>query len=107
MGEVLVAIPPAAWTAVGVVLAALVAAVGAFIGSWVTNRRNAKVDAGQLALEYAKGLRDDVDDLKTQVAALKAESNAYRSHAHVLHEWGGYVETPERPRPVWPQMLPR
>jgi hypothetical protein len=100
-------IPTPVWAAVGVVVAAIFTAGGALIGTWLTNRRNAKVDAGQLALAYATGLRDDVKVLEARVTTLENQRDAYRSHAHVLHEWGGYVETPERPRPIWPINLPR
>ena len=105
--DAVIGLPVAAWGALGVIGAAVCAAAGTAFGTWLTNRRNAKVDAGQLALEYATGLRDDVKKLEARVSMLENERDAYRSHAHVLHEWGGYVETPERPRPVWPINLPR
>jgi hypothetical protein len=100
-------VPPAVWGTLGILGAALLTAAGAVFGTWLTNRRNAKVDAGQLALTYAQGLRDDVKKLEDRVTTLENERNAYRSHAHVLHEWGGYVETSDRPRPIWPVNLPR
>ena len=100
-------IPAAAWGAIGILGAALIGTVGAFIGNWFSNRNKEKVDAGQLALEYATALRLDVDQLKNRVATLEQERNAYRSHAHTLHEWGGYVETADRPRPMWPVDLAR
>ena len=100
-------IPAPAWTAIGLLGAALIAGVGAFFGNWISNRSKAKVDAGQLALEYATGLRQDLDHLKARVEILESERNAYRSHAHTLHEWGGHVETTERPRPLWPDNLAR
>jgi len=67
---------------------------------WLTGRNRNKIDAGQLALEIA-------EDLRARVEKLETERNAYRSHANILHEWGGWVETPERPRPMWPDHLPR
>jgi hypothetical protein len=100
------AVPAPVWGTIGVLGAAFIGAMGALFGAWITNRRNARVDAGQLALAYAEGLRKDLDDLRDEVRDLKSISNAYRSHAHILHEWGGHVETPERPRPLWPQTLP-
>ena len=102
-----ITVPGPAWGAIGVLGAALVAAVASILTGWAKDRNKAKVDAGQLALEYATQLRTDVDDLKQQVAELMAERNAYRTHAHVLHEWGGFIQTPENPRPVWPATLPR
>lgn len=106
MDEFWASIPAPAWAAIGVIGAALIGFLGAAVGTWLTNRRAAKVDAGQLALQYAQGLRTDLDALRIEVRELKTISNAYRSHAHILHEWGGHVETPERPRPLWPQTLP-
>jgi hypothetical protein len=100
-------VPAAVWGAAGIAVAAAFTAAGAIFGSWLTNKRSARVDAGQLALEYATGLRDDIQKLEGRVSTLENERNAYRSHAHVLHEWGGYVETPDRPRPIWPVNLPR
>lgn len=105
--EFISSVPGPVWAMLGTLGAALFLAGGTFLGVWLSNRRSAKVDAGQLALEYAAALRVDLDLLKVQVGTLQAESNAYRSHAHVLHEWGGYVETPEKPRPLWPLSLPR
>jgi hypothetical protein len=95
-------IPAGAWGAIGLAAGAVIA----LFGGWLKDRRVAKVDAGQLALEYATGLRDDIKKLETRVDRLENEKDAYRSHAHVLHEWGGHVETAERPRPIWPQTLP-
>ena len=103
----LAAIPAPAWGAIALFGAAVVGAVGTVFGTWLSNRNKAKVDAGQLALEYAQGLRGDLDHLKARVEALEGERNAYRSHAHTLHEWGGHVETTERPRPLWPDNLAR
>ena len=95
-------VPAAAWAAFGVIGGALIA----MFGNWLKDRRAAKVDAGQLALEYATSLREDIKKLESRVDRLENEKDAYRSHAHVLHEWGGHVETVERPRPIWPQTLP-
>jgi hypothetical protein len=105
--DAVVGVPVAAWGAIGLVGASVCTAGGALFGTWLTNRRNARVDAGTLALEYATGLRADVERLEGRVTTLENEKNAYRSHANVLHEWGGFVETPERPRPAWPASLLR
>jgi hypothetical protein len=102
-----ITIPGPAWGAIGLLGAGLIAALTSMITAWSKDRNKAKVDAGQLALEYATQLRRDVDDLKASVAELMAERNAYRTHAHVLHEWGGFIQTSENPRPAWPPTLPR
>lgn len=106
-GDFWITIPGPAWGAVGVLGAAIVGVIGAFVGSWMSNRRASKLDAGTLALEYAKGLREDLEEVKGRVTVLEDERDAYRSHAHVLHEWGYTAQTPENPRPIWPATLPR
>lgn len=107
MGAFLESIPGPAWGAIGVVIAALFAGVGALIRDWWAGRREAKVDAGQLALEYAKGLKDDVDRLTSRVESLEHDRNAYRSWSHVLWDHIHDSTTPRTPAPTWPTELPR
>jgi hypothetical protein len=105
--EIFLTIPGPAWGAIGVLGAALFTGGGALLGSWLSNKRQSRVDAGSLALEFAKSLEVRLKAVEDKLEAQVALSNGYRSHAHVLHDWGHAVQTPESPRPLWPTHLPQ
>ncbi|MEV5068939.1 hypothetical protein MRBLMI12_000496 [Microbacterium sp. LMI12-1-1.1] len=96
----LASVPAEAWGPLAAIIAAVLALVGVLVGHVIGARGKARADAGQLALQLAT-------TLDARVLVLERERNGYRNHAHVLHEWGGDVQTPENPRPAWPADLPR
>ena len=100
-------VPSAVWGAIGVTAAAVFTVGGALVRDWWANRRESKVDAGQLALEYAKGLDSKVARLEARVTVLEGERNAYRSWSHVLWDHIHDTDNPRIPAPAWPTDLPR
>ena len=102
-----ISIPGPAWGAIGIVGAAAFTAIGVLVGNWINSRRAGRVDAGTLALEYAKGLEVRLTAVEAKLEVQVNLSSGYRSHAHVLHDWGHVVQTPENPRPLWPTHLPQ